>query len=184
MNKKLFLIGIPVLGALILLGVVAVNVLKIGQPSTPPPPVNYFPTSPTTVPTSSSSPATVPTVSVSTINGGTIIVKNFILLQTTMPDPSNPGNYYLSGTPDVTVSHAPYQIFFSTIDKSFGITLYKEPLGQYRKQAEQELQKDLGISNDQLCTLNYYISAGTGVSPVYSNKNLGFSFCPGATALP
>jgi hypothetical protein len=117
-------------------------------------------------------------------DGSTIVVDNFETDRKTVKDPTNDGYYYLSGGSNVSTTKAPYQIFYDSQDQYFGITLYQEPLGQYRTQAEDELIQDLGLTQDQMCSLNYDISVGQGVNDTYLGENLGFSFCPGAVALP
>jgi len=46
------------------------------------------------------------------------------------------------------------------------------------------LLQQLGISEQDACRLRYSVSVPFSVNPLYSGKNLGFSFCPGATPLP
>jgi hypothetical protein len=123
-------------------------------------------------------------ISIVTSDGRTLKVPDFTKAADTVLDPTNKGVYYLSGGLDVTETHASYQIFYNQNDQSFGVTLYKEPLGANRQQAEQELMKILRLNQSDLCSLQYYISAGPGVSDVYSSQNLGFSFCAGAVKLP
>jgi hypothetical protein len=97
-------------------------------------------------------------------------------------DPFVPGQYVIAGGRDA--ESAPYDIFYQEMDNYFGITLYKEPLGEQRRLAEEELQRTLGITNDQMCRLNYVVAPGPGIAETYEGVNLGFSFCPGATVLP
>jgi len=49
---------------------------------------------------------------------------------------------------------------------------------------EQFMLKTLGISQQQLCALNYSVGVTRYVNEQYTAKNLGFSFCPGAVVLP
>ena len=121
---------------------------------------------------------------ITTSTGNSITVKNFENTPTTVKDPSGDGYYYVAGGANVNTTHAPYQIFYDSQHQYFGITLYKEPLGQYRTQAEDELMQELGISQQQMCSLNYDVSAGPGINDLYSSENIGFSFCPGAVPLP
>jgi hypothetical protein len=123
-------------------------------------------------------------LTVAEIQQGSITVRNFKDDPTTVPDTHNAGYYYLAGGINPAITHPPYQVFYDEAHQYFGITLYKEPLGQYRKEAEQSLTKSLGLTQDQMCRLNYFIGTAPGVDDLYLAKNLGFSFCPGATALP
>ena len=128
-------------------------------------------------------------------NTGTTVVSNDggqpITTRDCLDDPgvihgpyNTPGYDILVGTSDPSAPNPPYEIDYTARDQSFGIALYQEPLGQYRITAEQDLMTRLGISEADMCRLNYVIAAGPGVNDAYSGKNLGFSFCPGATPLP
>lgn len=116
-------------------------------------------------------------------DGSTLVVRDFTKDVSVQKDPYVPGQYDLVGgvSPDAST---PYQVFYDTQDDYFGITIFKEPLGQNRLLAEQKLQAALGISQDAMCKLSYVIAPGPGVNDLYAGKNLGFSFCPGATQLP
>ena len=97
---------------------------------------------------------------INTSNGNPIITKNFEIASSTIKDPSGDVYYYIAGGLNENTTHAPYQIFYDSQHQYFGITLYKEPLGVNRKLAENELMQALGISQSQMCGLNYDISAG------------------------
>ena len=179
MKKWLIIIGVVVI--LIIAVVIAAFALK--PAATQPNQANtqtQFPNSGNTNTSSSTSQL----LSVATLTGGSVLVKNFENSPTTAKDPTGDGYYYVSGGLYQNQTHAPYQIFYDSEHQYFGITLYKEPLGQYRTQAENELMQDLGISQQQMCSLNYDISVGQGINDLYVGQNLGFSFCPGAVALP
>jgi hypothetical protein len=121
---------------------------------------------------------------VATQTGAVIAVKDFKADPLTVEDKNNKGHYYLAGGLDPTSIDAPYGISYVESDQSFQIGLYKEPLRDYRKFAEQEFISKLGISEPEACALRYWVSVPTWVSATYSTKNLGFSFCPGAVELP
>jgi cytoskeletal protein RodZ len=193
MNKKILITVAIILSLLLVAGIfVLLVVFKQSTPPNQPQNTNQNPgqssgfpiTNPPGSSTSTSGTSGTNTIQIPISSGSKITVKDFTSAPTTLKDPSNPGNYYLSGGADVAVTKAPYQIFYTASDGSFGITLFQEPLGDNRKKAEQELQASLGLSNDLMCSLTYYLTAGPGVSAKYSNVNLGFSFCPGATQLP
>jgi hypothetical protein len=133
------------------------------------------------------------TVQVPLSNGTKIVTQDFVHNGTTFQDPSNAGTYYVAGSsgvcnPDGSCPHAGtatnYTIQYYANDGSFNIALADEPLGEVRKAAEQNLMKSLGITQEQMCYLNYSVITSTYVSQKYGGINLGFSFCPGATQLP
>jgi hypothetical protein len=115
---------------------------------------------------------------------------NFVNDPTTVKDPINPGYYYLGyhvneGISDPTATdNPPYIITYISATHYFNITLLQEPIGTVREEMQQYLMMRLGISQDGMCRLDYMVSVPWRVNQVYSGKNLGFSFCPGATKLP
>ncbi len=136
---------------------------------------------------------TIPVTKVNDQNGAGVVVRDFLTNGTTVEDPANKGTYYLAGEtgycyPDGTcVRGAPatdFNIVYFPEDDSFVIALLSEPLGAARVAAEQFMLETLGISEAQLCILNYYVSTDSYVNPQFAGKNLGFSFCEGATRLP
>ncbi|MDB5237357.1 MAG: hypothetical protein JWL88_459 [Parcubacteria group bacterium] len=126
---------------------------------------------------------TIPTKTIKLYNGDSLVVKDFTKDSTVIKDPYVAGQYDIAGGADVNAS-TPYQIFYNTQDDYFGITLFKEPLGQNRMSAEQKLLNTLGVSQDALCKISYVVAPGPGINDLYAGKNLGFSFCPGAVKLP
>lgn len=78
---------------------------------------------------------------------------------------------------------SPYIITYVASDQSFNIGLFKEPLGDVRKQAEQDFLTKLGVTQAEACRLKHVVQTPFWVSSFYGGKNLGFSFCPGATQL-
>ncbi|MGE5541392.1 MAG: hypothetical protein ACM3TU_03930 [Bacillota bacterium] len=126
---------------------------------------------------------TTPLRTVSTSNGSAMAVKDFTTEEGVIQDPNVPDQYDLAGGAAPT-SDTAYQIFYQKEDDYFGITLYHEPLGEVRHQAEQDLMNKLGIGQNQMCALNYVVAPGPGVNDAYAGQNLGFSFCPGAVKLP
>lgn len=112
-------------------------------------------------------------------NGKTISSINFIHNGVTLADSSNEGNYLLTGS----VTNG-FSIGYRAPADFFTIALEKEPLGEMRIAAENYLLSALGVSKSQLCSLRYYIGTDVHTNSFYAGKNLGFSFCPGAVALP
>ena len=134
--------------------------------------------------TVTSLPSGTPSISVAAIQQGSIQVKDFKNNPNTVKDPYNTGYYDIAGGSEPGLTNASFHIFYDDAHQYFGISLLSEPLGYYRKQAEQLLLQTLGISQEQMCQLNYSMGVGPDVNEAYAGKNLGFSFCPSATVLP
>ncbi len=112
--------------------------------------------------------------------GSPVEVVDFTKDSNIKEDPNNPGIFYLAGgSPTEEV----YTISYTVNDGSFTISLFSEPLGERRKQAESFLLNQLGISEYDACRLRYVVLTPYWVNSIYAGKNLGFSFCPGATPL-
>lgn len=129
-------------------------------------------------------------MSVASANGGTIQTKDFMEDPATVKDPINPGYYYLGyhvyeGVSDPTATeNPPYIITYINATQYFNIALLQEPIGSVREEMQQYLTVHLGISEDEMCGLKYMVSVPNRVNSQFSGRNLGFSFCPGATPLP
>jgi hypothetical protein len=139
--------------------------------------------------------ATSPSSGVVTFTGQastTITTKDFINNGLTVPDVENKGNYLLAGSlgyclPNMKCtagSQTKFNIFYDSTEQFFTIALLTEPLGQSRKDAQSFLQNDLGLTEQQLCNLKYFVGTTYFVNESYAGNNLGFSFCSGATELP
>jgi hypothetical protein len=115
--------------------------------------------------------------------GPPIVVHDFRLDLQTATSSTIPGHYFISGGLDPWETEAPYSTFYVEKDQSFTVTLLQEPLAVTRKTAEANLMAKLNISQVDMCRLRYYISVPNDLNPIYAGKNLGFSFCPGATQL-
>ncbi len=144
----------------------------------------------TTVVGTATSSVSGTTLSLVAVGGGTIQANNFINDPTTAKDPINQGYYYLGyhvneGISDPTATdNPPYIIEYISATQYFNIALLQEPIGWVREEAQQYLMAHLAITQTQLCRLNYMVSVPDRVNSQFSGKNLGFSFCPGATVLP
>lgn len=110
---------------------------------------------------------------------GSVRVNDFISSKTTVKDEYNEGVYYLSGAND----DAPYTISYMVKDSSFTVSIFNEPIGEVRRAAEIDLLTQLGITEPEACYLRYVVLVPASVNAIYAGKNLGFSFCPGATQL-
>lgn len=94
------------------------------------------------------------------------------------------GTYYqLTRNIETQGADAQFDIQYGT-DNSIQIVLVKEPLKDARLAAEASLRTFFPLANDQLCALNIDVGVPVKVNDVFSGKNLGLSFCPGAVKLP
>ncbi len=166
---------------------------------------NTQPTTTTTLPTSgsvtpyttgASSGTSTPEAKMMsiTLRDGTVVTtSNFIRNGVTLADKANSGNYLLAGNLGTCLTDqskcqagtaADFNAYYDVATQVFTINLTSEPIGQSRLDAEQFLEVTLGLSQAQMCGLNYYLGVTLPVNQQFAGKNLGFSFCPGATALP
>ena len=209
-NKQLNLKGYLVIAAVIVL-IVGVGVLVFvgatSNTSTTVPTTTGLPVAGQTTSTSgqhaqsvaqgSFAPAaggqTQPTLTLVSRASGTIVTKDFLHNGETVADVVNPGTYVLagslgyctaSGVCGANVSTTDFSISYATSTQFFNIILLAEPVGLVRSAAERFFLARLGIGEQAACALNYYVGTPYWVNESYDNKNLGFSFCPGATALP
>ena len=148
--------------------------------------------------TTSSSTATSSSQSDATMvladqNGNQVTLRDFLHNGTTIPDTANPGHYLLAGNlgycplDPQKCQAAPsndFSIYYNSGPQSFTIALTAEPIGQSRLDMEQFLLATLGVTQQQLCNLNYFVGVTRYVNAQFTAKNLGFSSCPGAVALP
>ena len=124
---------------------------------------------------------------------GLIIANSFDRSGTVRPkrdftrDPSvivaQPGLYVLAGGIQPSPRSTAYSILYFARDKSFVVTLLQRPLGLHRSEAEQRLIELLDANKSTMCSLNYLVGVPSFVDSALAGKNLGFSFCPGATSL-
>ena len=144
-------------------------------------------------PGSLNAPIAEAVISFATPSGVTVTVKDFIHNGETVPDVQNPGSHVLAGSLGYCLADgscprgAPttnFSVSYNEKTHFFNIVLLKEPLGAVRLEAERFLIDRLGITEQQACSLNYSIGAPYWVNETYDDKNLGFSFCTGATKLP
>lgn len=156
-------------------------------------PTTTLPVSGSTVTSSTTSSGGVQTIVLATRDDSAVVANDFIHNGVTIPDVKNEGNYLLAGNLGYCLSDpqkcqaAPssnFSVYYVSSRKSFLINLTEEPLGQARLDMEQFLLPTLGLSQEQMCGLNYLVGVTAYVSEQYTGKNLGFSFCPGATVLP
>ncbi|OGG77964.1 hypothetical protein A3A36_02270 [Candidatus Kaiserbacteria bacterium RIFCSPLOWO2_01_FULL_52_12b] len=148
----------------------------------------------TPVSSASGTPSGVtPTFPLTTQTGDVVSALDFIHNGVTIPDEANVGRYLLAGNLGYCLSDpqkcqaAPavhFTVYYNSGPKSFLIDLTEEPIGQARLDMEQFMLKTLGLTQAQLCSLNYLVGVSIYVNSQFTGKNLGFSFCPGATVLP
>ena len=168
--------------------IAAIMLLRPAEVVTTPPPTTLPDAGPT-------SPGTTGGAGTMTINAklGPVVTTDFIDNGITGADPQNPGIYYLAGSPGYCLTdgtcpggarESTFNITYDAAHQFFTIALVAEPLGAVRSKAEHFLLNALGITETQLCTLNYYVGTISALNDLYAGKNLGFSFCPNATVLP
>ena len=124
-------------------------------------------------------------ISIKTQNGGSMRTKDFLNDSDTVEDSVNEGHYYLGNNfGENNTQSPPYVIEFTDTADIFMIGLFQEPIAQSRKKAEQYLMEHLGISQSQMCELQYMVTVPADINEFYSGQNLGFSFCPGSVQIP
>lgn len=125
--------------------------------------------------------------------GVALETRDFLKDATVRADRSTPGRFLLAGNLGTCIGDqsacqagavVPFNIFFNEVSQVFSIGLTDEPLGENRRLAEQALEKLLGLAQPEMCRLKYYIGTSEQVNKAFGGKNLGFSYCPGATVLP
>lgn len=187
----------------ILIGTVTAAVLWyvmfVSETALPPPPqpVTTLPAGGSITPVSPRSSLATSSPEAGTIvltaQDGTVTARDFIHNDVTIPDDSNDGNYLLAGNLGYCLSDpqkcqaasaTDFSVYYISASQLFVIDLTREPLGQARLAMEQFMMTTLGLTEQQMCNLNYLVSVTKYVSEQYTGKNLGFSFCPGATVLP
>jgi hypothetical protein len=166
---------------------------EVAPDTTGNPPVILPSGDPTTTSSDNSEAPEPDTLLVAGQNGAQITTNDFVNNGTTIPDASNPGRYLLAGDLEYCVrdpqkcragTDMSYNVYYDSTTGAFTIALKEEPLGATRTRMEQFLLQTLGSTQSEMCTLNYWVGTTVYVNDYYSGKNLGFSFCPGATPLP
>lgn len=118
------------------------------------------------------------------LKGNNVMVRTLDFTKNPQVENNSQGMYALAGGLRPSPSATPYSTVYSAKDQSFVVSLLQEPLGSNRLAAEEALQAQLGINQDAMCQLNYFVGVPAAVNETYAGTNLGFSFCPGATKLP
>ncbi len=202
MNTKLIIWILGILFGTILIGVVWYTMFvpkaapqQAARPSTTLPTSGSITPTPTpsTNPSLATSSPAAQTMTLALRNGTSVVASDFIHNGVTISDTANEGRYLLAGNLGYCVSNpqkcqaassTDFNIYYNSARQSFTIALTKEPLGQSRLDMEQFMLSTLGLTQPQMCGLEYYVCTTFDVNALYSTKNLGFSFCPGATVLP
>jgi hypothetical protein len=79
-----------------------------------------------------------------------------------------------------------YEIFYSVVPSGVGgitVSLQDTNLFFARDRAEAALQELLGLPQEAMCELQITVNTPRTTSEEFSGRDLGLSFCPGATAL-
>ncbi|MDO8407703.1 MAG: hypothetical protein Q7S95_00495 [bacterium] len=167
--------------AIIISGVVAVLLIAILA-------FFFYPSSvPTSNPTSGSGQSSLPVAGSSATTSGTPGSTTSPSIESLLQSPDTiklgPDDYLLAETASRFESQE-YQITYHVPDKTYTVSLATEPLGETRQNAEQRFLSLLAVTEDQACALHVNVTTFYSVNQQYAGKNLGFSFCPGATVLP
>ena len=121
-------------------------------------------------------------VKISLENGGMIRARDFLQDEDTF-ELSDDGIYSFSSSQKQGKIGDSYNIYYDDLDGSIIVSLRSVPLSTSRFLAEISLKQDTGLSEDDLCTANILVNTPLEVSPGYSGRNLGLSFCPGSVSL-
>jgi hypothetical protein len=178
-KSTLVFIGILVVS---LVATVVLRSLFVETPTPPPPPAG------TTFPDVSSGTPVPPAAEEIQLQttAGPQLVRNFLADPRTVADPLNPETFMLGNQIDPFSSEAPqipYVIDFNQETQFFIISLLQEPIAASRQQAELFLLDYLGLTESELCSLQYSVTVPARVNGGFAGTELGFSFCPGAVAL-
>lgn len=73
-----------------------------------------------------------------------------------------------------------YEISYIPEEQRIYLSILKEPIGDIRRTASNDLTQRLNISSKELCVLDVLVVAPRWVNDYYADKNLGFPGCPGA----
>jgi hypothetical protein len=123
-----------------------------------------------------------PTITLVTRTGGSIAVPDFTAGMTGYR--LNTGTFYsITNNQETQGLAAQYEITYGT-DSSIAIALVKEPLSEARLAAESRLRDLLRLSDEEMCKLQVTVGVPYSTAQLFAGKNLGLSFCPGATELP
>lgn len=76
-----------------------------------------------------------------------------------------------------------YEIDYTLPDQRLSVTIYREPIGEVRAKVASDVVERLGISTQELCTLDSLVFAPRWVNSFYADKNLGFPGCPDSVKL-
>lgn len=92
-------------------------------------------------------------------------------------------NTYELTSEDMPQLDKSYNISYFGNDESFNISLLEEPLGEVRRQAEQELAMRLGVAVEDLCRLKVRVGTALVTNQFVSGRDLGVSVCPGSVQI-
>lgn len=112
-------------------------------------------------------PPTSDRVTIGTPEGG-VSVKNPYL----NPHLVTPGNRIV-----IMVETEEYNLGYTSIDSTFGITILKTPVSEYKAKAERAFLERLGITPEEACRLTVHVGVPVSVDEVQSGRNLGLGFC-------
>jgi hypothetical protein len=180
MRQKVIII---ISAVIILLVIIGLALFFIGQNTSSTNSVatssNPFGTAGNTSPSNTSTGYTNSSTLVVTLkNGSNVTVPDFT--KQNQPSTANAeSGYQVAGS-----NTGDYQILYFPQNSGFLVSLFVEPLGSTRLEAEAALRKQLGLTDTQLCALTIEVRTTVDVNQTYAGRDLGLSFCPGAVPLP
>ncbi|MES2135032.1 MAG: hypothetical protein V4449_02230 [Patescibacteria group bacterium] len=89
-------------------------------------------------------------------------------------------SWFPGSTSATSSDNASYEIYYYPEDTFFIVVILKEPIGEVRRQATDDLKEKLGVSDKELCTLVADVNVPYFVNEFYAGKNIGFPGCTGA----
>lgn len=142
------------------------------------------PSGTTEIPTPTGSSAGTSTTQVLLSNGSSANVRDFLHdTGVQLIGENDPYGYYAvvgNQEKNISTSSLPYRINYWLVDKSFGIYLAREPLGEVRRSAAEDLRIRLGLTPKELCSLAVDVGTSDDVNSFLGAQNLGLPGCPGA----
>jgi len=121
-------------------------------------------------------------VKISLENGGVVRARDFLQDEDTF-ELSDDGIYLFSSSRKKGKIGDSYNTYYDDLDGSIIVSLRSVPLSTSRFLAEISLKQDTGLSEADLCEANILVNTPLEVSPEYSGRNLGLSFCKGSVSL-
>lgn len=119
-----------------------------------------------------------------------VTVKDFLNDGETKADPMNPGNYIVYGGTGYCIEELcdedhgnTFLIEYDSQIRHFSVLIIREPVKDVRKNVQSVLSEKLGVSQQDLCKLNYSVYVPYWVTEDYSGVDIRFEGCQDALRL-